>query len=423
MRLVATVAAVALVAATALAARIAAGGIASGWAAWTAFAFGSSVLLDAHQLEGELVTAAFVAGSFAGLLAALRADGGRRGAVWSAVAGAAALAAVLSKQNFVDGLVFAGALLVATVVRARRFPGGVSPRPGVAASGFGAGGLTVAGAAAWWASRHGGVGTLLYAMYGFRQDASTVIAGWSWTAPLHRLGLLWAAAVVSGLVVLAAHLLWAHRRRLVNLSPVAVALTATGSVEVAGIAGGGNFWLHYLLALVPTVALAAGLAARPGQPGARRTRRLVVYAVLATLVVSSAYAVADARTPSAPYTTGRWLADASRPDDTLVVPYTHANVIGASELAPAYPYSWSLPLRTLDPRLRLLARTLDGGSTRPTWVVVWDDLQSWGLDPDHRVERALRRHYRPIAQVCGHQVWLRDGAVRALPSEPRSQAC
>ncbi len=423
VRLVAALVAVALVAAVSLAARAAAGPTAAAWSAWAAFAFASSALLDAQQLNGELVAAAFVSVSFAGLLLSLRPEAARPLAALSAgLAGAAAATAVLTKQNFVDGLAFAVVVLGVHMVRPTAARVGRRGRLFLVAGAFGLGSVTVAGVAALWAAHHGGVSRLLYAMYGFRRDAGEVIVSWSWSAPLQRLGLLSAAVVVSGLAVLGALLLSTHRSRLAGLSPVPTALAVAGLVEVAGVVGGGNFWLHYAIGTVPTIALAAGLAARPGQRAARRARSVVVYAALVTAVVSPAAALVAAHTPSAPFTTGRWLAHSSRPGDTLVVPYTHANVIEASGLTPVYPYSWSLPARTLDPHLDLLVRTLDS-SARPTWVVVWDDLQLWGLDGRHRVERALAAHYRPVASVCGHRVWLRDHVDRSPAAGPPPGAC
>ncbi len=420
VRLVATVLAVGLVGAAAVAAGTVGGPIAAAWSSWTAFALSSSVLLEAEQLNGELVAATFVAVSFAGLLTSLRPGTGPPGVVLSAgLAGAAAASAVLTKQNFVDGLVFAAVLLGVGLARPAASVARSRTRVVLAAGGFAAGTAVVVTAALLWAHGHGGVESLLYAMYGFRGDADTVLAGSSWSAPLHRLGLLAVAAIVSGLAVLAAHLVHTHRR---VRSPLALALAAAAVVEVAGILAGGSFWLHYLLALVPTVAVGAGLAARHGQPAVRRTRGLVVYAVAVTAVAAPVGAALGAGAPSVPFATGRWLADSSRPGDTVVVPYTHANVIEASGLTPVYPYSWSLPARTLDPRLDDLVATLER-RTRPTWVVVWDDLHSWGLDPDHRMERALRAHYRPTADVCGHPVWLRADVERDLAPPPPTEAC
>ena len=208
------------------------------------------------------------------------------------------------------------------------------------------------------------------------------MAHWSLSAPLHRAGALAMVACLSGLLFLLAHLAFVHRRRLLRLDPLPWAFAATVAVELVGVVAGGNFWDHYLIALIPTVALTAGLSVNGRVPGARWTRRLVVLAAIITTLVSPLAAVSAAHTSSAAYTSGRWVAASAHPGDTLVVPFTHANVIDDSGLKPGYPYAWSLPVRTLDPRLDLLTSTLTGPDA-PTWVVRWDSSDSWGLDPDH----------------------------------------
>ncbi len=423
VRITAGLVAVGLVAAVSAAARAAAGRAAAAWSAWTGFAFTSSVLLDAQQLNGELVAGMFVAASIAGILTARRPETRRAAAVLAAGAsGLCATTAVFVKQDFVDGLAFAVVLLVSSALRCRRPPACDRTRLALLGGGFGMGAVAGLAVVQVWASAHGGASELLYAMFEFRRDASLVIAEASWGQPLQRLGILALAAVGSGLAVLGAHLLAQHRSRLLARSPLATALTAAALVEVVGVLGGGNFWRHYLLGLVPTVALAAGLAAHRPAPGARRTRGVVACAVVITAVSSPVAALVSARSSDEPFVTGRWLARSSRPGDTLVVAYTHSNVIQASGLTPVYPYAWSLPLRTLDPHLDLLVTTLRG-PRRATWVVVWDDLHNWGLDADHRVERALRRGYRRAAAVCGRQVWLRDDTTRSLPAAPPPAAC
>ena len=193
-------------------------------------------------------------------------------------------------------------------------------------------------------------------------------------------------------------------------------------MELVGVVAGENFWDHYLIALIPTIALTAGLSVNGRVPGARWTRRLVVFAAIITALVSPIAAVSAAHTTSAAYTTGRWVAASAHPDDTLVVPFTHANVIHDSGLKPGYPYAWSLPARTLDPQLDLLTSTLTGPDA-PTWVVRWDPSDSWGLDPDHHVDAALHAHYRSVARICGHAVWLHDDATRQLAPTPPTGAC
>lgn len=423
VRLVAAALAVALVAAVARAAAVVGGASAARWGAWTAFAFGSSVLLQAEQLNGELAAATCVAGSVAALLCAVRVAGTRtRAALLGALAGGSAAAAVLMKQNFVDAFVFAAILLgLGLATRANRLR--YRPERVLAAGlGFAAGAAPVALAALAWAARHGGVDALAYAMFGFRADAAAVMQSWSFAAPLNRLGVLALLGLASGLVLLGAHLAVRHRRRLLSTDPLAWAVAATVGVELAGIAGGENYWPHYALAVVPMVALGAGLGARRDAPGSRWTRRLVVGCALVTAVVSPAAAVTGVGDAREEYAVGRWVAASAQPDDTLVVMFTHANVVEASGLRDGYPYAWSLPARTLDPDLSLLTTSLTG-SDAPTWVIRWDPPHTWGLDPGNRVDAALRSHYRPVGTVCGHPVWLLDGVQRTLVSEPSVTSC
>ncbi|MGA8995257.1 MAG: hypothetical protein WB441_13220 [Nocardioidaceae bacterium] len=423
VRLTTALVAVGMVAALAWAAEAVGGRPAARWTAWTAFAFASSVLLQAQRLNGELAAAAFVAVSMGCLLRALRASGRSTGAVLlGAAAGAAAAAAVLMKQNVVDAFVFAVVLVTVGLATSRNRATYRPQRVMVTVAGFALGVVLPGAATVLWAGRHGGMGHLLYAVVGFRADAAAVLARWSWEAPLHRLGGLATVALLSGLLLLVAHLGLRHRRRLRRLDPLPWALTVTVAVEVIGVLGGGSFWVHYLIVFVPTVALAAGLSVNARAPGAAWTRRLVLLAVATTAVVSPVAAVEAAHASSAAYTTGRWVGDAAAPTDTITVPFTHANVISASGLRPGYPYAWSLPVRTLDPQLSLLTRTLaaPGG---PTWVVRWDQPQAWGLDPAARVGAALRTHYRAVGDVCGHTVWLRDGLRRSLDATPGRSAC
>jgi hypothetical protein len=423
VRFTAALVAVALVAALAWAADAVGGRPAARWAAWAGFAFGSSVLLQSQRLNGELVAATFVSLSVAALLRALLVSRNRpRTALLGLVAGASATAAVLMKQSFVDAFVFAAVLLVTGVAtRTSR----LTFRPSrvlAALAAFAVGAGLPAAATLWWAHAHGGVGALLYAMVGFRADAAAVMASWSWSAPLHRLGDLSTVALESGLVVLLGYLGFSHRHRLRRLEPLPWAVAATAGVELFGVFAGANFWPHYLIALIPTVALAAGLSVHHRVRSAAWTRRLIVLAVGVTAIVSPISDINAARAPSTAYTTGRWVAASARAEDTLTVPFTHANVINAAHLEPGYPYAWSLPARTLDPHLKLLTGTLNGPAA-PTWVVRWDAADSWGLDPGNQVDAALRAHYRALGQICGHTVWLHDGLRRHLASTPPASTC
>ena len=425
VRLTAAICATALVAAAAWAAGAVRGGGAATWAAWTAFAFATSPFLEAYQLNGELVAAPLVMLAAAAVLDAVhRSRPPVPTVLLGLVAGAAAASALLVKQDFADGLVFVAVLLGGAVVLRR-----TTPRRGLlTAAGVVAGAVAPMAAAAAWAATHAGVGALGYAMYGFRADAGDVIAMHSLTAPETRLETLLGLAVVSGIALVVLQLAAGRWRALLRPDPLVWAVTAAAAVELVGVLLGANYWPHYLIALVPMLALAAGMAAHPaaepaGQVagtlrGGGGTRLVVVIAVLTTAVAAPVAAVSVHTHRSHPDQVGWWLASSAAPADTVVVPFTHANVIEASGLSSPYPYSWSLPVRTLDPRLDLLTRTLSRRRGAPTWVVRWDAPHTWGLDPHDRVDRSLRQRYRQVAVVCGRPVWLHRGVRRALAAVP-----
>lgn len=411
VRLMTTVMATLLVAMVALAARTVGGGGAARWSAWTACALVSSTFLGGYELNGELVAATAVAASVAASLAARR---GRSGCV--VVAGLLATCALLCKQNFADALAFGVVLILLDALRTRGWRRGL--RRG---AGFAVGAAVPVALAGVWAGAHGGVNALLYATYGFRVDASRVMASWSFAAPEHRLWRLVIFAVLSGMVSILVLLMVAHRARLRRLDPIGWAIAAGLFVELLGIAGGGNFWVHYLIGPVPMLALGIGLSTRPSWALWRLARGVVVLAVATTLVAVPITAGARTHGSAGQYVAD-WLRASARPGDSVVIPYTHPNVIEMSGLLPAYPYAWSLPLRTLDPHLDLLVRTLEGPQA-PTWVVRWDHAHTWGLDPADRVQHALEQHYHQVADLCGHSVWLHDLAVRTPAPTPSGGSC
>jgi hypothetical protein len=186
-------------------------------------------------------------------------------------------------------------------------------------------------------------------------------------------------------------------------------------VEVVGVAGGGYYWSHYLIGMVPATSLLVGRAvavcSRPWLLG------LAIAATLTSSVTEVAL-VAAHPTPVDGTEVGAltaWLDRAQRPGDTAVVLYGEASVFETTGLRPAYPYLWTLPQRVLDPHLSRLVRTLDR-PRGPTFVVVRSTPDSWDLDPHDRVGRALARHYRWAARVAGDSIYVARGTVG--PSSP-----
>jgi hypothetical protein len=56
------------------------------------------------------------------------------------------------------------------------------------------------------------------------------------------------------------------------------------------------------------------------------------------------------------------------------------------------------------------------GPRAPTWVVALGHLDAWHIDAHDRIRLALATHYRKVAAVCGHTVFLHDGVRRTLAS-------
>ena len=436
VRILATVVAVLLVASVAWTVRAVGDRTAETWGAWTAFALSSSTLLDAQTLDGEIISALWVTVCMGCGLRALRtARSAPTAAGYGVAAALTGVTAVLTKQNFVDGLVFCGVLGLLTLAVGRHRRDVPRFRAVGAVLGFGSGLLAAATAALVWGATHGGLRAWGYALLGFRRDAAGVATQDPSAGAALRAQHLLVVGVVSGLLLLLGYLAVVHARRLLRPDPLPWALACQVVVELAGILAGLHYWSHYPLALVPSVSLAAGLAAQRFVRGWRGTRLLVVFAAVVTAVVSTTFAVHAAITPSASYTTGRWIAASAQPGDTVVVPFSHPSVVDATGLRPAYPYAWWLPARILDPHHHLLRTDLvsprvgtpvpptSTAHFAPTWVVMWNSVHPSAGGHSEGVGAALRAHYHPVAQLCQHTIWLHDGVQRVLAPLPGPGQC
>jgi hypothetical protein len=174
---------------------------------------------------------------------------------------------------------------------------------------------------------------------------------------------------------------------------------------------GGNYWLHYLVELIGPAAIAIGVLAASKAGSARLVVGYVAVAgALAWGVVLAAPQGNDAAL------VGQAVAASAHPGDTIFAAYGRPNVVETSGLASPYPYLWSLPTKTLDPQLTRLNAVLQSPQA-PTYFVTWSGLTSWGLDSAATSE-LLAREYRPLARVCGHTIYLRNGVERTAPPRP-----
>jgi 4-amino-4-deoxy-L-arabinose transferase-like glycosyltransferase len=368
-------------------------------AAVVAAVLASSIALQAVYTPAELIAAVPASASVLCLFIALRS--GRLDVLFAA--GALAGSALLVKQSFLDaglaGLVFLVACSVCRPAGHRwTWPvawaaGAVLPLLAVAiASGLG----YVNGEA------------LPYALIGFRLDALRTLGG-SGVSLTARSAQLAKPALASGLALAVLLALWGLSR-LRHDRIVAATLTAWLGGGLAGVAGGGTYWAHYLIEVVPVAAVLAGIA-MAAMPA---TIRATVLSASALLAVGAAIGAIDYVRDDHPHgverAVGRYIHANARPGDTQYVLYARANVLYYGGVPTPFPYDWSLMLRA-HPGVPAALYRLLASPRRPTWLVRWQDDERWHLDRGDIVDRLLRGHYRVAATIDGHSILHRIDSV------------
>lgn len=376
--------------------------------------------LSAWTAKGEILGVPFVALSCLATLAAVSEASPRRSGILAAAAGTSAVLAFGFKQSLLGGFVFAGVLLVASVATRRSRPGDAAHLAGRFLLGAA---VPVGLVVAWVVVSPAHLGSASYQVFGFRADAARVLALSDSTAPGERAAGLWRLFVRSGMVVPLVVAAATARRWLPRCGSAGPALLALTATDAFGVVAGGSYWHAYLIPLVPDLALLAACAYAAGRPP-RRAAVVTVVTVVA-VVVSSAYALVgfahdrlDGARAVGAWEAGRAIARVAQPEDTITSLYGSADVVLASTLSSPYEHLWTLPMRTLDPRLERLRRILSGPRA-PTWLVVVLPMDSWHLDPRGELRDLVSRRYVRMPQRCGPAIWLRRTAsVRALPALP-----
>jgi 4-amino-4-deoxy-L-arabinose transferase-like glycosyltransferase len=377
------------------------------WGAVVAAALLSNPMIDVVAVKGELLALPLLLGSILLTLLAVR-----RTSVWLALSsGLVAGLALGLKQNLATGLVFAAVLLVASTLTGR-LPTRDAVRIGLA--GVAGAAVPVLGTVVWAAVEGVRMSTLWYAVYGFRSDAARVIADGSADAPQRRALLLLVIALATGLLPVLAGLV-AHLRELWPDDPPVVAATvAVVGVDLVGVVAGGSFWQDYLTPLIPGAVLCTALLAGRESHGGRRMRWLVVGTTVSALLAMLfwlAWNVAS-RQEFDEVDTGKAIAVAAEPGDTLVVVGGRADLQDISGLGSPYPYLWSLPMRTRDPDFAEL-RVLLAGPRAPTWLVGWVAPDAWDDTGVPELEQVIEERYVEHGTGCdGHPVYLLRGEER-----------
>ena len=408
VRVLGALAAVALVVVIVLLGRAVAGPRAGRIAGLLAAPLTGSVLIGAVYTPGELLAAVPSTGSVLCLILAHRS----RQARFVFAAGALAVGAALIKQSFLD----AGVAGVAFVAVSAAVNGDVRLRWPLA---YGAGVAVPLGALlVWLAAAQLSLGGFIYAFVGFRLDLVHTLAGSD--IPLRvRLVTLAEPALASGLVLVVAGAVMGLRC-LRGDRTLVVTFSAWLAGSTVGVLGGGSYFVHYLIQLVPVSCVAAAVVIASART---RTRVAVLGAYTAVSLSAALGGLGDLalHPPRRPeLAVAHYVRDHARPGDTQYVMYARPNVLYYAGLPSPYPYAWSLMVRAM-PGARAQLQRLLGSTRRPTWLVQWHDADRWQLDPGDRMDRLLARGYRLAAIVCGHPIYLRND--RAAPPRVTRSAC
>jgi len=413
LRLIGCVAVGITIYAVSVAARHAVGGATSQgrragiWGALVAGALLAQPLMGISEINGELLAAPFISSAIACLLVAVPSGTERSRTVGlSVAAGALGLMAVLVKQNMLDVFVFTAVLLIAL-----RWQRRISTRRLLSISLAGVVGLLITASATALVMLVKGptFAQLYYAMYPFRMEAARAIAdGGGAQFSGVRLLVMLGAAVLAGFIPLILAVIAAVVKHRHFEAPVLAALALLAYAGFS-IAMGGAYWNHYLIQGIIPVAVLAGVLLAGGVEWLRFPASYVVVVAVLVLPLS----IPHVTTPNESHVTGRAIKQVAHRGDTIVTVYGHPEVTQSSGLSSPYQHLWSLPVHVLDPKLTELA-TIMQGPRAPTWFVAYESTQNWGIDSSG-LDAVLQERYHLVSNICGLQVYLRDGAIRNDP--------
>jgi hypothetical protein len=371
-------------------------------------AFLTTPLFGTGMVNGELLAVPVV---LVGILAMVRSwlSTGVRATGWAVLAGSAAAAAPLVKQNVVDVFVVIAVLVLQS--RGSRGWRGTAPL----ALGVVVGTAATTLVCLLWTELRGTEPMLLWdALVTFRGQADAVIHSSSTSSTSGRFRQLLGAALLSGAPVVIAVLALRLRRKPTAPGPPDLRVSALALVlwELVAIAAGGSYWLHYLIGLVPGLVLLA-VAAVQRPPQLRRwTAGVLTFACLSAAVATVTAAV-NVPLYAADATVAAYLRTHGSQKDTVVVGFGHPDIVWDSGLRSPYHFLWSLPVRVRDPDLLQLAHVMSGPRA-PTWVVVdGSSLATWGVNATS-AQAVLDQRYQPAATFGDYEIWRLNASPAAV---------
>jgi 4-amino-4-deoxy-L-arabinose transferase-like glycosyltransferase len=355
---------------------------------------GASPFIESFTLSGELLASLFAVATM--LVFVLYLD--RRSLWLVALAGVLTGCAVLMKQSGFD----AGLAVVVYLLWKERDRGGIR-----AAALLGAAALVPVAIAAgtapdfanWW-----------HAVVTYRTESESI-----WNGPLGKHVLLLAAGLRAAALALAVPIVlsiggW-------RLAPTLVKLWfAAGLV---GIAGGGNFWPHYWIQIVPPLCIIAALRLRElvDSGDLRRPVRVLPLALATAfcLVMTFAALAGNEQRRVRLVLPGEQLrlydddiaayvrARTEPGERVLIVPPIGAPIQFLADRPPAYRYMWYRPAKSIPgavPELRALVRD----RTVRVVVVLADPA---AVDPQGVTTALLRRNYEVVKSIGPTAVLVR----------------
>lgn len=379
---------------------------AAGFAAIASGALLVTPMYGAIDVNGELLSLPFVALGLRMAVEAVLAEQERTARISAVVAGLAAVAALLVKQNIADVLIFAAVFWIFSWRAGKMSFTRLTQQVGFAALGAVLGYAVVMA----WSMAHGTSPADVYdATYPFRVKASQAIADNQVLIDQSssRLKVIWWSFVASG-VPLVLGLFAIRGVRKTGATAFVWATVALIGWSAFSTLAGGSYWRHYLVESIPPVAFAVGLTALITP---QATRWVVGLVAASSIGIGLGYALFPVSTPGT--TIGGALAKAKQPGDTVIQFFGDAETVRSSRMQSPYRFVWSLPADTLDPRLEELNAILDGPAP-PTWVVVRDDIARNRLVEDGAYQ-LIEKHYRRHGTLCDRQVWLLADLDRPEP--------
>jgi hypothetical protein len=264
------------------------------------------------------------------------------------------------------------------------------------------------------------------AVAGYRLKTQSVFAGADWrnlvaTAPY--------AAVVLGtsayLAVLGAGTVTRGLRRRVtrSLTPGSVVLVAWFASATMAFLIGGGFWRHYwLLLAAPISALAGvGLAQLP------RLRYVMLAATLLPCLASSAWVYAGDQAhinlraagdhhAAVDELVAKWFNVHRQPGQNMYVLCASAGVYADAHQDPGYPYLWLIEVHRGTNAQNRLVGYLGDPVRGPHFIAEYQRPST--CDSSGRVDRILRRSYRPVAVVGNVTMFERNNDLTVTRSRP-----